>query len=213
MTLNTAADDSQAAPPRRHCSVWTKGNLMQRRYTELFVKSAGAILLLTGAAKVLSRFGHAKILAVPDPILNLSFGNLMLAVGATELAIAGFCFLPSILRLPFSALRPQHFSAPVFRSPLTLHPSVSPLLQVGLVAWLAANFLAYRIGLWCVGWHHPCSCMGSLAGALHLSDTAADNIMKGVLAYLLVGSYAILFREWRWWRAAKTNSKSSPPSV
>ena len=45
---------------------------MQRRYTELFVKSAGAILLLTGAAKVLSRFGHAKILAVPDPILNLS---------------------------------------------------------------------------------------------------------------------------------------------
>jgi len=29
------------------------------------------------------------------------------------------------------------------------------------------------------------------------SQNAADNIMKGVLAYLLVGSYFFLFAEWR----------------
>ena len=32
---------------------------------------------------------------------------------------------------------------------------------------------------------------------LHLSDQAADNIMKVILAYLLIGSYGILFWEWR----------------
>jgi hypothetical protein len=186
---------------------------MQRLHTELFVKSSGAILLLTGAAKVLSRFGHAKILAVPDPILNLSFGNLMLTVGAVELAVAGLCFLPSILRPPSSALRSQPIRAPVFRFALPLYPSVSPLPLVGLVAWMATNFLVYRFALWAVGWHHPCACMGSLAGALHLSDQAADKIMKGVLAYLLVGSYAILL--WEWWRgrAASVPRGSSAPPV
>ena len=64
-------------------------------------------------------------------------------------------------------------------------------------AWLATNFLVYRLGLWFIGWHRPCACMGSLAGILHLSDQAADNIMKGLLAYLLVGSYGMLLWEWR----------------
>jgi len=39
--------------------------------------------------------------------------------------------------------------------------------------------------------------MGSLAGALHLWDHSADNIMKIKLAYLLVASYGILLWEWR----------------
>jgi hypothetical protein len=46
-------------------------------------------------------------------------------------------------------------------------------------------------------WHRPCGCMGSLTTALHLSDQAADNIMKVVLAYLLIGSYGLLIRQWR----------------
>jgi hypothetical protein len=62
---------------------------------------------------------------------------------------------------------------------------------------MATNFLVYRIGLWCVGWHHPCGCMGSLAGVLHLSDPAADRIMKGVLAYLVVGSLLFGLSHWR----------------
>jgi hypothetical protein len=39
--------------------------------------------------------------------------------------------------------------------------------------------------------------MGNLTDLLHLSPRAADNIMKGVLAFLLVGSYGILLQEWR----------------
>ena len=55
--------------------------------------------------------------------------------------------------------------------------------------------------------------MGSLAGVLHLSDRAADNIMKGVLAYLLVGSYAILFCEWRRGRAVSAAPAASPAAA
>ena len=39
--------------------------------------------------------------------------------------------------------------------------------------------------------------MGKLAGVLHLSDGTADNIMKGVLAFLLIGSYLLLLAQWR----------------
>lgn len=69
------------------------------------------------------------------------------------------------------------------------------------VAWISTGFLVYRLGLWSLDWHHPCGCMGSLAGVLHISDQAADNIMKGVLAYLLIGSYLLLALQWRGARA------------
>ena len=46
---------------------------------------------------------------------------------------------------------------------------------------------------------------------LHLSHRAADNILKGVLAYLLIGSYLLLFLEWRQGRG--TRATSSPPAV
>jgi len=140
-----------------------------RRFSICFVKSAGAILLLTGAAKVVSSLGQAKVLALQDPILGLSFGKLMLVVGLVELVIAVLCLLPS----------------------------ASPQVKLGLVTWVATSFLAYRIGLWAVDWHRPCGCMGALAGALHLSDQMADNVMKALLVYLLTGSYLLLYIRWR----------------
>jgi len=143
--------------------------VMQSRCAKWFTVTAGAVLLATGVAKVWSSFGQARLLAVPDPLLGLPFGKLMLLVALAELAIALLCF----------------------------SRRVGPRLKIGLVAWMATNFLVYRVGLWCIGWHHPCGCMGSLAGVLHLSDMAADRIMKGILAYLLVGSYLLLVRQWR----------------
>jgi len=108
------------------------------------------------------------VLAVADPIVGIPFRWLLLAVGVLELVIAGVCFFSRNQRLA------------------TL-----------LVAWLATNFLVYRLGLWWMGWHRPCGCMGSLTNALHLSEKAADNIMKVVLAYLLIGSYGRLLWQWR----------------
>ena len=128
-----------------------------------FFTSVAAILALTGIAKAWSAFGQTKLLAVADPITGIQFGHLMLAVGILELVIAGVCLFGK-----------------------------SQKLALGLIAWLATNFVVYRLGLWWMGWKKPCSCLGNLTDALHLSPQLADNIMKIILAYLLIGSYGIL---------------------
>lgn len=133
-----------------------------------FVLSAGVTLAVTGIAKVWSGLGNSKFLAVVDPIIGITFGQLMLLVGVAEIAIALVCF--------FSKRQPLAF---------------------GLVAWLSTNFVIYRLGLWWMGWHRPCNCLGNLTDALHISPQTADNISKVVLAYLLIGSYGFLFWKWR----------------
>jgi hypothetical protein len=141
--------------------------LMDGRVESVFTKSAGVLLALTGLGKAFAAIGPAHALDTTDPIFGLPFRQVFLVVGLTELFIAFHCLFTSHRR----------FSLPA-------------------VAWISTGFLVYRWGLWSIGWHHPCGCMGSLAGMLHLSDRAADNIMKGVLAYLLVGSYALLLLNW-----------------
>jgi len=139
-----------------------------------FVPSAGIILAITGLAKVWSAFGKVKLLEVSDPIIGLPFGDLLLAVGLVEMAIAWFCFFGKRSVLPTT-----------------------------LVAWFATNLLMYRLGLRWMGWHKPCNCLGNLTDTLHLSPQAADNIMKLVLAYLLVGSYGLVI-----WERRKARSQS-----
>jgi hypothetical protein len=56
-------------------------------------------------------------------------------------------------------------------------------------------FLVYRLGLILVHYHKPCSCLGHLSDALHISPNAVNIAMKIVLEYLLLGSFAMLF--WR----------------
>jgi hypothetical protein len=102
-----------------------------------------------------------------DPITSISFGHLLTVVGGLELVVASICLFAK-----------------------------SQTMKLGLIAWLATNFVVYRCGLWWMGWHRPCSCMGNLTDALHIPPEVADNIMKVVLAYLLVGSYGLLF--WRY---------------
>jgi hypothetical protein len=133
-----------------------------------FVPSVSAILIITGFAKVWTAFAPTKVLAVTDPITGISFGHLMLAVGIAELFIASICLIGK-----------------------------SQKLKLGLIAWLATNFVVYRLGLWWLGWKKPCSCLGNLTDALHISPQVADNLMKVILAYLLIGSYGLLIWQWR----------------
>jgi hypothetical protein len=133
-----------------------------------FRYSAGLLLLFTAIAKIVSACGSARILQTPDPVLSIPFQDLFWIVGSLELLVAFFCLWGKRLALP-----------------------------IGLVAWLATNFLAYRIALVTVDWHKPCSCLGNLTDALHISPQTADTAMKIILAYLLMGSYATLFWIWR----------------
>ena len=140
-----------------------------------FIKSAGIVLSITGIAKAFSATGPARALDIADPLIGIKFRDLLLLVGLTELLIAFFCLFTD--KRQFSLLA---------------------------VAWISGNFLVYRLGLWFIGWHWPCGCMGSLSDVLHISPAAGDTIMKLVLAYLLAGSYSTLLRQWRKDRAARS---------
>lgn len=109
-----------------------------------------------------------------DPILGVQFEHLVLSLGVAEIAVALICFFGK-----------------------------RQMLATMLVAWLATSFVVYRLGLWWINWHLPCHCLGNLTDALHISPQLADSIMKGVLAYLLIGSYGILIWQWRQERAQK----------
>jgi len=141
---------------------------MTRFYTNWFCFSAGAILIVTGIAKIWGAFGHARVLMVPNPLLGLNFGHLMMTVGLVEMFVAMVCFFSS-----------------------------STQLAVGFVAWLATSFLLYRFGFAWMGYHQPCPCLGNLTDAIHIPPQTADTAMKIILAYLLIGSYASLFWLWR----------------
>jgi hypothetical protein len=138
------------------------------RIARKFAVSVGAVLLITGTAKIWSSFGQTRVLFVSDPLFSIQYGYLLLLVGATELVIASVCFFCN-----------------------------RQLFSIGLVAWVASGFVVYRLGLLWMGWHRPCSCLGNLTDAIHVSPQLADDFMKGVLAYLLIGSYVILFCLWR----------------
>ncbi|OQA30465.1 MAG: hypothetical protein BWY57_02830 [Betaproteobacteria bacterium ADurb.Bin341] len=153
------------------------------RIARLFLYLAGVVLLLAGAAKCLSSFGHARILLERDPIVGFEFRTLFWVVGGIEFAVALVCFLSRRI-----------------------------WLSAGLVAWLATSFLAYRFGLWRIGYHKPCSCLGNLTEMLHVSPPAADAAMKVVLAYLLIGSYGLLLWQWRRGKGVESSALSVAPA-
>jgi hypothetical protein len=115
-------------------------------------KYSGAILLLVAAtAKIVSGLGFAEVLKQVDPFFGMQFGHLMLVVGILELAIVANWFFSSSERF---GLLP--------------------------VAWLTTCLVIYRLGLWQIGWHGQCHCLGNFTDSIHVSPQVADNIMKGV---------------------------------
>ena len=70
-------------------------------FSRSVVTSAGAILAITGIAKLWSGLGHVKLLVVADPILGIQFGHLMFAVGLAAIVIALVCFSAKRKLWPF----------------------------------------------------------------------------------------------------------------
>jgi len=138
-----------------------------QKLTKPFLYSTSALLLITGLAKLISVFGKANLLEVPDPITKIQFRYLLLVIGIVEIVIAVVCFLPRRTEL-----------------------------KAALIALLATNFALYRIGLFLMHYHRPCACLGGLTDAIGIPSATADMIMKCILVYFLVGSYGILFNRW-----------------
>lgn len=146
--------------------------------TTYFLWGAGLCLTLAGIGKLLTSLGSARLLATHDPIVGIEFRHLMVGIAILELTIAYLCLLTK------------------FRKLATI-----------LIAWLASSFWFYRIGLWWMSWEQPCGCLGRLTDFLHISPQMADGIVKGLLLYLLIGSYGLL--AWRW--RQQRRSCSPPP--
>lgn len=145
-----------------------------------FFNLAAAALLLTAAAKVISSAGHGKILLSLDPVTGLQFRDLLRIVGGIEAAVALVCIF-----------------------------NRKSWLRAGLVAWLATNFLIYRIALRILGYHKPCTCLGNLTDGLNISPEITDIAMKLVLVYLLIGSYTILVLLLKWKRKSDYSSPAA----
>ena len=147
-----------------------------------FLYSAAVVLMLTAVAKFISSMAHEKIMLAVDPLTGFQFNNLFRIIGVVEVAVALVCIFGRQL-----------------------------WFRVGLVAWLATSFSAYRIGLVLVGYRRPCHCLGNLTDALHIPPQTADTAMKIILAYLLLGSYATLFLLWR--QQKTLHSQATTPSA
>ncbi len=151
------------------------------RLLNSFIFGAAIVLAFAGIAKIWTALGNSKFLAVVDPIFGIKFGQLLLVVGMAEITVALVCFF-----------------------------SKRQTLALGLVAWISTNFVLYRLGLWWMNWKSPCGCLGNLTDALHIRPETADNIMKVLLAYLLIGSYGLLIWQWRAGRSLGTGLDTSP---
>jgi len=128
--------------------------------------------MLVGSAKIISAFGKASVLDLPDPIFGASFRHIILFVGILEIILSSICLFTG-------------------KNDLSLY----------LVTWLGACFLQYRIGLAWIGYHRPCHCLGSLTDALHISDQTADRIATFLLSYLIIGSGCLIISNCKVFRA------------
>lgn len=136
---------------------------MKEKQIRWFIVSAGVIFSVTALAKLVSAAGDARILNLEDPLLGLKNRHVMLGVGALEAGLAGFLLFGR-----------------------------NCWFQLSLTAWMASNFLVYRLGLWWANAPKPCGCLGTVTDALPFSPRTVDYGMKGMLAYLLIGSFALI---------------------
>jgi uncharacterized membrane protein HdeD (DUF308 family) len=131
-----------------------------------FMLSAGGILLFGGITKLLNVFGNTQQLEISDPILGISFRQLLLCTGIVDLVAAYLC---------------------LFTNKRTL--------CLGLVAWLITIYAGYRVGLWTIGWYHPYPLLANLRETLDISPVMADGIRTAISAFLFIGSVRMLWIE------------------
>ena len=139
-----------------------------RYLLDVYFRSSAILVLLVGIAKIISGLGDAKVLGLPDPIFGVSFRHLFCFVGSIECFIGLNCFR-----------------------------KLNMYVKAFSLAWLATCYAVYRIGLAWVGYFKPCNCLGTLTDVLQISPETADNLMKCMFAYLLIGSYLSLIYIWR----------------
>jgi hypothetical protein len=128
-------------------------------FTTFFLGSVAAVLFITASAKLVSAFGSAKILYLPDPLLSVPYKQLLLWAAALEFAILG-----------------------------VLLSGAGERAKLCLVGWAAGIFVLYRVASWLLGNGTPCPCLGTLSDLLRISNGLADAVLFLFVAYMATGS-------------------------
>ncbi len=139
------------------------------------------LLAFIGFAGIRGVFEPSQLLGTADPLLGISQRYVCLAVSLLQLLAAWAClFAPG-------------------RS-----------LSLGLTAWATTNLLAYRAGLWTLGWPHPYGWDCGLMTGLNTSPLRADILSLGAVGLLLLGSVAALWLEYDRRQRAQFSKMSCP---
>ena len=144
---------------------------MDKRWIQLFIKSAGALLLAAALERFLVAAGNVQIVSLGDPLTGIPFRYVILMVGILELVVAVVClfgkrpFLQGVLIMWLSVDygiwwigmkgHPQASAAGSFTDPLHLSGGLTgfaisaiPIyLFVGSCALLAALRAGDRVAL------------------------------------------------------------------
>ncbi len=147
-----------------------------------FLRIVAVMLALTAIGKLWTSTGDVRLLFIEDPVFAISTANLLKLVAVLEIGVGFICMFRPVM-----------------------HGLIS-------VAWLSTVFLAYRVGLWWIGWKKPCSCLGNLSDAIHVSPQFVDGTMKGVLAFMFIGSVSLLILNRRAGSADAKNNFIIPAS-
>jgi hypothetical protein len=141
-----------------------------------FVRIALGILVITAILKLVSVASEARVLGASDPLLDfLTTRQVLLLAAVFELAVVAAIF--------------------VNRNMLT---------RCGLLLWISAVFVAYRVGLAAVGFEGYCPCLGALNYGLPMSPAGADRLALGLLFFLVGGSL------WCGWSAIRESRGTEP---
>jgi len=134
---------------------------MKIKWIQSFIYSACAILLFAALFRFAIFAGGAQALSLPEPLLGIPLRYAVLLVGVIELIVALLCLYAK--RVGF---------------------------QIGLLTWLATNFLIYWVVLLSMHFHPQSTCLGSLTDPLHLTRGFTGCVMPLMPFYLLISSYA-----------------------
>jgi hypothetical protein len=107
---------------------------------EIFFERISLHLVVTALAKLYGLTYGEQVLQQPDPLFGVKNSVVMLLVSVAELWV---------VYLVLSATQ--------------------SVTKLAALAWISSNFLAYRFGLYMVGFKGWCSCLGTLTKQLPVS--------------------------------------------
>jgi hypothetical protein len=138
-----------------------------KQLVKFFIYSAGGILLAAALIRLAIAADGASVLTLPEPMLGIPIRYAVLMAGAFELMVALICLFGRKMET-----------------------------QIYWLAWLAANFIVYRVGLFCMHCHLQATCLGSLTDPLQLSRGVTGQLFSLIPLYLLVGSSVGIISLW-----------------